>query len=116
MPYPGNSKRLLKKNGYFQFTDGNEIYPALHPALISGLGTQPLSLNAAWFSLPTAPCPLVTSAIQSAEMLLNLRPPFIPDHLPSHGTPVVVTKSCLVLVTANKDLAVLSQDSRRGSC
>lgn len=47
--------------------------------------------------------------------LLNLRPPYTPDHLPFHVTPVVVMKSYLVLEMANKGLAVLSQDCRRGN-
>lgn len=82
---------------------------------------RPISLNAAWSSLPRAtvfpgsPCPLIIGATQSAWMLLNLRPPHTLDHLPFHMTPVVVMKSYLVLETANKGLAVLSQDCRRGN-
>lgn len=48
-------------------------------------------------------------------MLLSLRPPLIPGHIPFHVAPVVVMKPSLVLVTANKDLPVLSRACKKVS-
>lgn len=115
MTYPENSKHVLKKSGYSQLTDGNEIYPGLHTALMAELGMQPMSLNAAWFSLPRA---TMSHHHRCHSVSINAAEPqtsFIPDHLPFHMPPVIVMKSSLGLVTVNKDLAVLGQGCRRAS-
>lgn len=82
MGYPGDLKHLPKKRGYSQFTDGNETYPELHTAVVAELG---MSLN-----VPGSPSPGPPHcAILSAQTLLTLRPPFIPDYLPFHLIPAI---------------------------
>lgn len=83
MCYPGDLKPLSKKSGYSQFTDGNETYLALHTAVVAELGMSLIVLG----SPSPGPPHLLTCAVQSAQTLLTLRHPFIPDYLPFHLTP-----------------------------